>query len=190
MSLERLLNRLARFHALPEGFKKSLEEEAIPLSLPKNHILLEAPKISTHLFYLSNGFAMSYEFYDTEKITKNFWRSGQIIASVESFFEQTPSTEFIRLLQPSELLFISYESVMNLLNTFPEAQAICRAMLIRHHAKCRMRMHDLQRLSAAERLTKLLDAYPGIEQITPQDAIASYVGVTAQSLARIKRKLK
>jgi CRP/FNR family transcriptional regulator, anaerobic regulatory protein len=188
MNPEGLFTTLEAFHPLRDEFKKALEMELIPLSLPKNHVLLEAPKISTHAYFLDKGFALSYSFYQGKKITENFWKSGQIMVAFESFFEQTPSLEFIQLMQASDVLCISYDSVQKMFDLFPEAQRIYRGIMNRHYAQSRGRIRDIQRLSASQRLEKLVSAFPDIELIVSQDAIASYLGITPQSLARIKRK--
>lgn len=58
----------------------------------------------------------------------------------------------------------------------------------RHYAKCRARISDIQRLSALARLEILLNIYPDIEQIIPQESIASYLNITPQSLSRLKKR--
>jgi CRP-like cAMP-binding protein len=188
MSPEGLFNVLAAFHPLSNEFKKALEKELIPMSLPKHHILLEAPKVSSHAYFLDKGFAMSYSFYMGRKVTEDFWHSGQIMAAFESFFEQKPSAVFIQLMTKSDVFCISYTSVQNLFEGYPEAQRIYRSILNRNYAENLTRIQDMQRLKASQRLQKLLAALPDIEMIVSQDAIASYLGITAQSLARIKRK--
>jgi len=188
MNAEGLFNVLAAYHALSEDFKKALKKELIPLSLPKNHLLLEAPRIASHAFFLEKGFAMSYSFFNGKKVTETFWRSGQIMVAFESFFEQTPSMGFIQLMRKSDVLCISYDSVQRMFELFPEAQRIYRGIMNRHYSQIHARIRDMQRLRASQRLEKLLVTFPNIEMIVSQDAIASYLGITAQSLARIKRK--
>lgn len=188
MNVDGLFNVLAAYHRLSDDFKEALEQELIPLSLPKNHLLLEAPRISTHAFFLDKGFAMSYSFLNGKKVTENFFKAGQIMVAFESFFEQTPSMEFIQLMKKSDILCISYDSVQKMFERFPEAQRIYRSIMNRHYSQSRARIRDMQRLTASQRLQKLLAAFPNIEMIVSQDAIASYLGITAQSLARIKRK--
>lgn len=188
MSIADLFHALARYHPLSDAFKEALEKEMIPLSPTKNYILLAMPNVSTHAYYLASGFAVSYSFYEGKRITEAFWKPGDIILSFESFFRQTPALESIQLIPKSDVYCISYTRVMELLNTFPEAQLICRAVLLQHYVQCRTRLHDMQRLSAYQRFQKLLHTYPTLERIVSQDAIASYLGITAQSLARMKRK--
>lgn len=183
-----LFQALSRYHPLTDRFKAALEKEIILLSPTKNYILLSVPNVSTHAYFLVNGFAVSYSFYEGRKITEAFWKPGEIMVSLESFFQQTPARETIQLIPKSDVYCISYARVMELLDTFPEAQRICRAILVQHYAQRCSRLHDMQRLSAYQRFQKLLSTYPNLERIVSQDAIASYLGITAQSLARMKRK--
>ena len=188
MNTEGLFNVLAAYHPLSDEFKTALEKELIPLSLPKNYLLLEAPKIATHAYFLDKGFAMSYSFLNGKKVTENFWKSKQIMVAFESFFDQTPSMECIQLMRKSDVLCISYDSVQTMFELFPEAHRIYRGIMNKHYAQSRARTRNMQRLKARQRLEKLLAVFPDIEMIVSQDAIASYLGITAQSLARIKRK--
>lgn len=188
MSPEGLFNVLGAFHPLSDEFKIALEKELIPMSLPKHHILLEAPKISTHAYFLDDGFAMSYSFYNGKKVTEEFWKSKQIMVAFESFFEQTPSSVFIQLMRKSDIFCISHASVQKMFEAHPEAQRIYRGIMNRHYSQSLTRIRDMQRLKASKRLEKLLAIFPDIEMIASQGAISSYLGITAQSLARIKRK--
>lgn len=188
MQAESLFRFLSSVHPLGNEFKSALEKELILLSPPKNYVLLDPPRISEHAYFLVDGFAISYSFVKGRKVTEAFWKSGQIMVAFESFFEQIPSLEVIQLLEPSEVLCISYASVQRLFALYPEAQILYRIIMNRHYTHCRNRVRDLQQLSASQRLDKLIAAFPNIELIAPQDSIASYLGITAQSLSRLKRQ--
>ena len=188
MKSDDLFTTLSAIHPLSEKFKGSLSKELIPLSLPKNHLLLEAPKTAEYAYFINSGFAMSYSFQDNKKIIESFWKQGQIMTSIGSFYEQTPSNESIQLMENSELLCLSNAGLHRLFNKHKEAHYLYHKILNRHHAKCRSRIRDIQRLSALERLDILLRIYPDIEQIIPQENIASYLSITPQSLSRLKRQ--
>ncbi|HTF20653.1 MAG TPA: Crp/Fnr family transcriptional regulator [Chryseolinea sp.] len=190
MSMQGLFNVLSGFHALSDDFKKALEKEVVVVTLPKDESLLKVPKISSHAYFLEDGFAISYSYYEGRKVTENFWRPGQIIVSLASFFLQKPSLETIQLLRTSTLLCISFDSVMALMETYPEARRIALSVTIVHHEESRVRIRDLQHLSASQRFRRLIKEYPGIELIASQDAISTYLGITAQSMARMKRELE
>jgi len=183
-----LINVLSAIHPLSVDFKQALEKELIALSLPKNHILLEAPKIAAYAYFLENGFAMSYTFNEGEKQVEAFWKPGQLVVSSQSFFEQAASMENIQLVEKSDLLCLSYGSIEKLFEKYPEAHTIYRKMMIRHYTYSRARIRDLQQLSTLQRLEKLLTVFPGLEQKVSQDSIASYLGITPQSLSRMKKR--
>jgi len=176
-------------HPLSTEFKNALQNNLTLLSLPKHHLLLEAPKISDHAYFLQKGFVMSYRFNDGKKQIENFWKDGDIIFSPTSFFERTPSKEFIHLLQASEVLCISYEGLMNLFAHHEEANSIYRKVMNQYYELARERSFDLQHLNAVERYRKVMTKFPQIEAIVPSEHVASYLGMERQSLSRVKRKI-
>src|SRR3989337_558433 len=98
MNTAELFKVLSGIYPLSERFKRSLEKELNALTLPKNYLLLEAPKIADQAYFLNKGFAMAYSYHDGKKYIEAFWKSGQIMVSSNSFFEQVPSMEYIQLM--------------------------------------------------------------------------------------------
>jgi|SRR5690606_25203598 CRP-like cAMP-binding protein len=190
VSFARLFAFLSEIHPISDAFRSAIERELTLMSLPKNHMLLEAPRVSDYAWYLDSGFAMSYTYTDQGIRVDNFWRSGQIILSVKSFFEQIPSTENIRIMVPAEVVFISYKSVQRLFQQFGEAHFIYESVLNRYYEESRERANDIINLDAKARYHKLLATFPRIEQMVSQEHIASYLGIAPQSLSRLKRQMK
>ncbi len=176
-------------HPLSEGLKNVLQNELVTLSLPKDYLLLEAPKISDHAYFLESGFAVSYTFIHGKKQIELLFGAGQIILSPRSLFEQVPSQEFIQLIEPSEVWHINHASLLRILNDFPDANVIYRMVMNRYFEQARERIHDLQHLNAQERYEKLHRDFPRIEQLLPQEYLASYLGIAPQSLSRLKKQI-
>lgn len=190
MSLERLFAFLSEVHPLSDGLRASVEREVMLLSLPKNHILLEAPRVSDFVWFLDSGFAMSYTYTESGLQVENFWKAGQIILSVKSFFEQSPSTESIRLMAPGDVIFFSHAGIRRLFREHREAHILYAILLSRYYEQSRERAQDLLRMDATERYQKLLSTFPRIEQMVAQEYIASYLGIAPQSLSRLKREMR
>ena len=190
MNTDALFKVLSAIHPISEDFKASLKEELIPLSLPKNYLLLEAPRIAEFVYFIENGFAMSYTFQEGKKLTEAFWKSGQIMTSANSFFEQVLSMEYIQLVEKSELLCVSRAGVQRLFDQHREAHFLYHKIMNKHYVHCRARIHDIQLLSASQRFETLLKLFPDIEQAITQESIASYLSITPQSLSRLKRERK
>lgn len=187
MDFSALLSFLSSIHPLSEKFIKSLEKELAPIWLPRNHVLIQAPQVAEFVYFINSGFAMAYSYQNKKKIVEGFWRKGQVMTAAGSFYEQTPSVETIQLMQDSELFCLSHASLHRLFRKHTESHYLYHKILNRHFAQCRARIRDIQRLSAMERLEILGKLYPDIEQIVSQESIASYLGITPQSLSRLKR---
>lgn len=187
--MEKLIQVLSSMVPLTNEFKWALEKEAIHLSLPKNYFLLEAPEIPKYAFFLETGFAVSFSFVKGRKRIEKFWTGGQVVLSSQGFFERTPAVEFIQLMQPSEVVHFSHNGLMNLFSSFDEANTIYRTIISGCYAHCRERLLDMKNLSTSEQYRKLILRFASVEQIVPQEYIASYLGITPQSLSRLKRRL-
>lgn len=133
---------------------------------------------------------MSYIHGDRGIEVENFWQEGEIILSVKSFSEQIPATENIRLLMASKLIFISYPAVQRLFRDFPEARIIYETVVTKYYERGREYAHQMRNMRARDRYRKLLLDFPRIEQIVTQEYIASYLGITPQSLSRLKRMMR
>jgi len=188
MEADALFQLLSSVYPLSESFLAALRKELMLLSLPKNHMLLEAPKVGEYIYFLQQGFALTYSYEAGEKQINGFWKSGQIILPTARFFEQLPSSEYIQLMEKSDVLFLHHSKVEELLVRFPEAQALFRVLMNRHHQRSLNCNRELRHLSVEVRFEKLRKRYPSLEQLVPQENIASYLGITPQSLSRLKRR--
>jgi CRP-like cAMP-binding protein len=179
---------LSAIRHLSQDLKDAIQKEQVPLSLPKNYMLLEAPRISDQVYFVEQGFAMSFVYINGEKHVEGFFMADQFIFSPRSFYEQVPSHEFIQLMSRSEVLCFSYSAVMRVMQQFSDAHYFYNVIVNTYYDQARQCMRDYKHLTATERYHKLLVQYRGIEQIIPQEYIASYLGITPQSLSRIKRR--
>ncbi len=186
MTGQRLLQYLTNKYPLGNDFRSALLKCATQLTLPKNHYLLEAPRVADHMFFLEKGFALSYTYFDGTKQVDKFWTTGDLIISVKSFFQQQPSLEYIRLMTESDVVFISHTDAQRLFDEFREGRYLYSAIMNRYYESEYQRVSSFRHHTAWERYHALKAAFPGIEQLVSQEHIASYIGVTPQSLSRMK----
>lgn len=111
------------------------------------------------------------------------------MSDISSFSEQKPSNFFIQALEDTELLMIDYNSKELLFSKIPALERVFRLMLQRSYAVLENRFYATIVHTAEERYLDFLDRYPGITSRVPQTQIASYLGITPESLSRIKAKM-
>jgi CRP/FNR family transcriptional regulator, anaerobic regulatory protein len=187
MPTNELFDSLSHIHPISEAFKQALMEEVTALSLPRSHYLLEAPHVSDFIFFIKSGYATTFTYFQGRKYVECFWPAGSMVISMKSFLDQTPSEEFIQLEMDSEVLYLHRSRALSLANHFPEAAEIGRVLMSQRYEYTCGRIHDLLHLNAVSRYQKLRKRYARIEQAVSHQSIASYLGITPQSLNRIKR---
>lgn len=190
MKIQPLLSHLQHLHPHSEEFALALGAAVTFVTFPRNHLLIEMPRVADHLFFMVEGFAHSYVYQGEEKHVENFWHGGQFIYDARSFFEGAPSQEFVQVSTASQLLCLSREHLQKLTIQFPESEALVRRLLCHQEDALRRRVRMFRRCNLAERFRVLLLEHPFIEQHVSQDVIASYLGVAPQSLARLKRRYR
>src|SRR4029077_4730058 len=111
------------------------------------------------------------------------------LADATSLNNHTPSSYFIDAIEDSSLLLIDGPSQQHLVDDVPSYAAAFRAGLQRHAAAKDQRIVSSLSASAEERYLEFLRVYPSIVQRVPQSMLASYLGITPQTLTRIRKTL-
>lgn len=188
MDSARLFEILGDFHPdLTDSFKTALLQEVTFLSLPKNHYLIEAPRPADHVFLLQAGFAAGFRFEEGSRKVHTFWGAGDVILHPHACFEKVASSEFVQLTEKSEVWCLGKQPLEDLLQSFSEARSLYRIFLSRDYARLQSRLFDVYHQTAWQRYQKLLQQFPSVEQKVSQEYIASLLGITPQSLSRLKR---
>lgn len=159
-------------------------------SLGKGDFLLQAGKVSDDYFFLDSGFMRAFA-YDTDgnDVTTGFYSSGQVVFEVASFFNRTPSAEYIQALTDCSGWCISHRQLNALFHERMEFREFGRSLLVRGFAALKGRMLAMITEPAAARYASLLKASPEILQHAPLKNVASYLGITDTSLSRIRKGL-
>ncbi|HNP94094.1 MAG TPA: Crp/Fnr family transcriptional regulator [Cyclobacteriaceae bacterium] len=174
--------------SLSDSFKSALRQEVTYLSLPKSHFLLEAPRPAEFIYLIQAGFAVGFLFDEGQRKIHSFWGAGDIILNPQGCFERSSSIEFVQLVEPSDVWCLSRNSFRQLLETYSDAQLLYRIVLGRYYTSLRSRLYDVQHRTAWHRFQKLVQQFPNLEQKVSQEFIASFLGITPQSLSRMKRE--
>ncbi|WP_426473869.1 Crp/Fnr family transcriptional regulator [Chryseobacterium balustinum] len=122
-------------------------------------------------------------------ISYNFHFSGQSFTEYESLLQNKESALNIQALEDSELFLLHKEDLKNLYSIDPYWQAYGRQMKEFLYMDSKKRIEDLLYHSPEKRYKNLLEKSPHIFRIVPQKYIASYLGITPQSLIRIRKRI-
>lgn len=116
---------------------------------------------------------------------ENWWAT-----DIESFQKQKPSIYNIKAIANTNLLQISYDSFQEMLKRIPKLERFFRIILENYLGSLQKRIILNKALDAEQRYLGFLKDYPKISEKVPNYLIASYLGITAEFLSRIRKKIE
>ncbi|RYG40171.1 MAG: Crp/Fnr family transcriptional regulator [Chitinophagaceae bacterium] len=157
--------------------------------LLKEEYLLREGQVCNQIAFIEKGLLLYTRITDSgEEKACDFAKEQDWVTQYNSFITRTPSALSIKALEETEIYTVSFEKLNALYDRFPPFERIARQLIERFFIQAVQRTDDLQNLGASARYEKLLNENPAILQRVPQYFIASYLGITPQSLSRIRKK--
>ena len=185
-----LFQRLNQLVLLNPSQQRALSNILETVEIPKDSLLLETGQISSHLYFVVEGILRSFYYAENKEVTRWFCFAEHFATSYFSFVYRRPSEDTIMLLTDAKLLAISYENLQYLSRQDTVWVDLNRHLLEYYYTNSLERIASFQTQSTVERYDHLLQAYPTIEDDIPLGYIASYLGMTQETLSRIRRKKK
>ena len=162
----------------------------LPKKLRKRQYLLQEGDVCKYQAFVEKGILRSYTIDEkgNEHILQ-FASEGWWMADLSSFLTEEPSVFNMDALEDAELLLITKPSWELLLQKIPRLEHYFRILIQNHLITTQKRL--LQSLSeqAEERYIRFTKTYPGCVQRVPQHMIASYLGISRETLSRIRKQL-
>ncbi len=155
-------------------------------SLSKDTVVLREKQISDYLYFLQKGVARIFYKKHNREVTEWIAMDEQFMVSINSFFERQPSRLIIQTLEESLLWGIHYNHLMQLCARHHEVETMLRKMLTASLVLSQHRMDSIQFETAHHRYSQLLQHSPEILQRVPLSYIASFLGITLETLSRIR----
>ena len=166
-----------------------IEKNFYPKKLGKNEHLLHIGEVAKEVFFINKGIMRNYvPVVNKGQITNYFAEESMFNTSAVSFFSQQPSYEAVQAIEPCEGLAIQYEDLQKLYDRFHNWERLGRLFLQAILMQQDLRLRWFIEKSANERYESFLQTYPHLMQRIPQYHIASYLGITPESLSRLRSR--
>jgi CRP-like cAMP-binding protein len=186
-TLEPVLTSICTHYSpLSEDAKRDLATCSTLETLPKNHVLVKEGYSCDSLFYLLSGSARAYYLKDGRQVTDWFAFEHDFICSINSYFLQLPSLHTIELGEATTLLRISKNSIERLCNAHHDMERLARLVVTKTMLQLQHRIVSTQFETAQQKYENLLLLRPDISLRVPLGQIASYLGITLETLSRIR----
>ncbi len=159
--------------------------------IPKKEIFLKLNEIENRISFIEFGVVRLFipKEDDEKDITFGFSFENQFVSAYDSFLTRQPSLYQLQTLTKTSLLYITYEDLQEVYQKTQIGNLIGRLTAERLFLLKSSREQNLLNLSAEQRYLKLFKERPQLIKLMPLKYISSYIGVTAQALSRIRRRI-
>lgn len=187
--LDMLLQILTMIAPLSGALRKRFEDFIITKAYKKKQLLLREGETSRRIYFIASGSARAYHLdREGREHTTWFMNKYDLMISVYSFYTQQPAAEYIELLEDSTLLSMTWDQLQIIYAEFPEYNFHGRLVTEKYYIMAEERAILLRNKQPAERYRLLLQKQPDIIRHASLGQIASFLGITLETLSRIRAR--
>lgn len=186
--IDGLIQVISSILPISVDLEKRLQEILHIESFPKKHFLLKEGQVCNHIYFIAKGLVRSYHLKGDKEVTNWFMKESDLIISVSSFYKRVPSKEYVHLLEDCTLLSIHYDELQQLYKDFVEFNIVGRVLTEKYYILSEERLAAIRLQKAEDRLHFISETYPDILQRASLGHIASYLGITLETISRIRAK--
>jgi len=173
---------------LDEATKAAVLDCCDTQELEKGHLLVKAGRVTHRIFFIQEGSARAFYDHDGKEVTAWFYREGLLTTSWTSFFTQTPSHESVELNEDSIIASLTHDQLHQLYQQYPKLQEFGRVMVEDQLVFLDYFYKGFMFMTAKEKYDLLLQVFPDVTQRVNLGHIASFLGISQETLSRIRKK--
>jgi CRP-like cAMP-binding protein len=167
-------------------------EEAKPLfhlvCIPRQGFFSKAGRIADRIAFVNQGILRSFFTVGDRETTTFFLFPGSIATALQSFVHMNPARENIQAIEETELTVIRREDLYKLYENSWKWQQVGRRLIEEYYLQLEDRLITLQSQTASERYELFAERHPEVIRSVPLQHIASYLGISPETLSRIRNK--
>lgn len=167
---------------------KQIQKSTRPLTFLKGDTLVESGKICQHLYFIQKGVVRGF-IKDGKKETTTWLTSeGEMVTAIRSFLMQVPTQEQVEAIEDCKVLELSYENLQNILRQFIKLNVVGRKIMEQYYCDPEERAYVIRLSNASLKYQYFLNTKGDLINRIPLKYIASYLGMTTETLSRIRTK--
>lgn len=155
----------------------------------KNELLLQTGEVESYIYFMVEGVTRIFHFNDEVEYTLRFNFPISVFNSYASFISQTPSLVNVEALSDIVVFRMSYHDMQSLYDISRYADRVGRRMIELLYVQRELKEIQMHSKTADDYYCELFRNNDILVQQIPQKHIASYLGITPESLSRIKRNM-
>lgn len=185
--MKNLINKIKNSISLSEEAEKYIYSISEEKSFSKGEVLIQEGQTVNKTFFVIHGSLRSF-CVDKEgkEHTLQFAIQDWWISDFIAIYNHEPASLTVECITDATVIEFNAQKLTQIYLQFPEFELFQRKTLERHVVSLHKRILNQLQLTALERYNVFIEHYPNIEQHVPNYHIASYLGITQQSLSRVR----
>lgn len=189
MHAEFLRSIRSRIQLSDEEFQ-IIRKNVIPKKVRKRQFILNAGDVCENMIFVERGLLRSFaDDKDGSEHVMQFATEGWWISDMASFLTREESKYHIEALEESELFLMTKQSMEQIMDIVPQMQRYFLTLMQNHIIALQRRINVVQSMSAEETYLALMNVNPDLINRAPQQYIASYLGITPETLSRVRKQV-
>lgn len=186
--MKEFINYIKQFIELSLDAEKAIFDISEKKIIDKNTTLLEEGRTCNYLYYLVSGTVRTFFYQNGKDITHWISIDNSMFTAYSSYITQKPSMEYLEATEQSIIIAISYDDWQELYKKHPELERFGRLIMEEQIAVIDEFYKGYYFLSAKEKYDLLISYYPEILQKANLGHIASLLGISLETLSRVRGK--
>ena len=185
---ENIFAHFEKFIEISENLKSELSNRIMPITFEKGELVLDANNICTKSYFINKGILRTYFLKDGKEISEYFCGMNEWVNSPKSFIQREKDIYYIDAIEKTQAYFINVNDLVYLFDNFPEMERYARLSMGSVFGHLMERIASMRFTSAKERYNHFCETYSEIYPNIPLGMVASYLGITQETLSRIRAK--
>ncbi len=189
--VKNLMQWISKSIEIPVGLEDALLSISDSRQLKKGDFILKSGEIVKKTYFIIDGCLRSYLYDQSGKehtiqfATKNWW-----ISDYRAYFSRKTASLNIECIANAHVIEMNWSDLDWIYNKFPTVESFQKTNLEKHLVSLNTRIQSQLELGAEERYLKFIKDYPEVAEYAQNKHIASYLGISPQSLSRLKANLE
>lgn len=179
-------NFINSFTKLSESSQMALDSILQRQELPKGHDLIRPGAICREFYFIEKGLTRTYYIKDGKDVTDWISAENSIAVSLLSFISGQPDRRGIQLLEDSILYSLSHDKIESLCQEYHDIERMVRLILSQGIVQLQQRFDNLHFATAYDKYQQLIETNASLIARVPLGMIASWLGITQETLSRIR----
>jgi len=184
-----LADFVSHIHPVKQEVIQYINKHSFPHFMRRGEVLIRPGEYSSHLYLICKGAVRAYMIEGSKEITTWICAENEIITSIRGFLLREPAVEYIEAIEDCELAGASYDTLQYLYQHHIEMNVMGRKLLEQYYGAAEER-NIISRLTRAEsKYNYFVERNGHLLNRIPLKIIASYLGMTTETLSRIRKRI-